>query len=167
MRIIKQIFAFLLLVALQVFVLNNILFFGYLNPYIYLIFIMFLPVNTPRVYTLLMAFALGFMIDLFENSGGVHIAATVFLAFIRPILIRIASRKRGADLEELKVQNMDFPNFLLYAALSIFAHHLLLFIIEAYDLARLGTVLARTTFSSAFTLLFVILWRLWNKRKTD
>jgi len=166
-RILKQIVSFIFLVALQVLIFNNILFAGYLNPYIYLIFILFLPVITPRAYVLLLAFVLGFTIDLFENSGGVHIAATVFLAFVRPVLLQISSRKQGSDFEELKIRNLETANFLVYAILAIFVHHFVLFTIEAYDFARLGTVLARTALSSAFTLLFVFLWRLWDRRKKD
>lgn len=164
MSILKQILGFIFLVALQVLVFNNILFAGYLNPYIYLIFILFLPVITPRAYVLLLAFLIGFIIDLFENSGGVHIAATVFLAFVRPLLLQIASRKRGSDFEELKIRNLETGNFLVYAILAIFVHHFVLFAIEAYDFTRLGTILARTAVSSAFTLLFVFLWRLWGRR---
>ncbi len=165
MKEIKQILSFVFLIALQILVLNNIFFAGYLNPYIYLIFILFLPVKMPKVYVLLLAFIAGMLMDLFENSGGVHIAATVLLAYLRLGLLKLATRKRGIDFDEINIYKLDFGNLMFYAALGVLVHHLTLFTIENYSYRHLGTVLARTTLSSIFTLLFILLWRLWNIRK--
>lgn len=164
---IKQISSFLLLLLLQVLIFNNILFMGYLNPYVYVLFILMLPMTYSRIAVLLLAFVMGACIDIFENSGGVHIAASVFLAWIRRPLLRVATQKRGLDFENLRIGKMSFSNFSLYALLAIFIHHLMLFLIESFQLADIGTVMVRTVISSIFTFIFVLLVQLWNFRKKD
>ena len=73
--VLKNIFRFIILVLVQVLVLNNIQFLGYINPYIYILFILSLPVRTPRWASLLLAFVLGLTIDIFANTPGMHASA--------------------------------------------------------------------------------------------
>lgn len=158
---------FLLLLLLQVFVLNNVAFMGYLNPYIYILFVMMLPVRMPRSTVLILAFLLGLGMDMFENSGGVHIAATVLLAYVRLPIMKVATQRRGEDFMSVKPNKLRFSNLVVYAVLAIFIHHLTLFLIESYSFKDLGNVLMRTLVSSIFTLIFVLIVQLWNYRKKD
>ena len=167
MTIFRQVIFFFFLVLLQVLVLNNIAFSGYLNPYVYILFILILPVSTDRIYELLMAFALGLCIDIFENSGGVHIAATVLLSFLRRPILRLATQKQGQDFEEIIIEKLPITNQLVYFTLAIYLHHLTLFSIESFSFSEIGTILARTLMSGLFTGLFIILVQLWRLRKKD
>lgn len=163
----RHIIRFAGLVLLQVLVLNNILFYGYLNPYVYVLFILLLPQQTSRGWLLILAFLMGACIDLFENSGGVHIAATVALAWLRPVLLRTATRKRGTDFEELRIDRLGLSSRITYTGLAVFIHHFLLFALEAYRLADLGTVLVRSFVSSIFTAVFILILQLWQMQKKD
>ena len=78
-----------LFVLLQVLVLNEILFFAYINPYLYLTLIISIPLKTPNWLLLFYAFLIGFLIDLFSGSLGFHSTATVFIAFIKIGLAKI------------------------------------------------------------------------------
>ena len=165
MGAIRYILSFILLVLLQVLIFNNILFYGYLNPYIYVAFILWLPLSTGRGNVLLLAFMLGLCIDLFENSGGVHIAASVLLAYFRRPLLRLTTRKQGADFEDLNINRLQTGNMVVYALVAILLHHYALFLIESYSFRDLGTVLVRTLMSSIFTFIFVLLLQLWRFRR--
>lgn len=165
MSIFRYISSFILLVLLQVLIFNNIFFAGYLNPYVYIVFILFLPLTVRRTYVLFLAFLLGMCIDFFENSGGVHIAATVLLAFLRRPLLRVATRKQGADFEDIRMGRLSFGNLIIYTLLSVFIHHLALFMIESYSLKDPVILLFRTLLSLSFTFVFVLLLQLWNFRK--
>ena len=79
--VLQNIFSFILLVLVQVLVLNNIQFLGYIDPYLYILFILVLPVQMPRWFLLILAFALGITIDIFSNTLGMQAFATVFIAF--------------------------------------------------------------------------------------
>jgi rod shape-determining protein MreD len=76
---------FVLLILLQVLLFNNIQFSGYINPYIYVMFILLLPVEIPAWLMLLLSFATGVIIDYFSGSPGVHSSATVLAGFVRPL----------------------------------------------------------------------------------
>lgn len=167
MTVLGAIGRFILLVAFQVLVLNNISFSGYLNPYVYILFLLYLPVSVSRVNQLLLAFILGMSIDIFENSGGVHAAATVLLAFSRNSLLRIASQRRGVDFEDINIARLPLGNLMLYTLLGILLHHFALFLIEDFRFSDVGIVLARTLVSGIFTFVFVLLWQLWNIKRRD
>ncbi len=167
MNVIKQSLFFVFLVLLQVLVLNNIAFAGYLNPYVYILFILLLPISTDRIYDMLLAFLLGLCIDLFENSGGVHIASTVLLALLRRPILRLATQKQGQDFQEISIEKLPLTNQLIYFSLAIFLHHLSLFLIESFTFSKLGTVLVRTLISGGFTGVFIILVQLWRLRPKD
>lgn len=87
--IIENIIRFIVLVLLQVLLLNNINFLGYINPYLYVLFLVLYPFNTPQTLFLLVAFLLGITIDTFEDSGGINAAACVVIAYIRPVFFKI------------------------------------------------------------------------------
>lgn len=164
MTLIKQSIFFIFLVLLQVLVLNNVAFAGFLNPYVYVLFILLFPVSSSRIYEMLIAFILGLSIDLFENSGGVHIAATVLLSFMRRAILRLSTQKQGQDFEEISIEKLPLTNQLVYFSLAIFLHHFTLFLIESFSFQNIGTILVRTLISGLFTGVFIILVQLWRLR---
>ena len=161
----KYILYFIIIVLLQVLVFNHIFFRGYMNPYVYIIFLLYLPIATSRGLLLTSAFLLGLSIDIFENSGGVHASASLVLAYLRPAFLKLVSRRQGADLEDLKIINFGLPSMLVYSIFAIFLHHFVLFMLEAFRWSDVGTVLVRTLYSSIFTLIFVLIVQLWNYRR--
>lgn len=163
----KQISSFILLLLLQILIFNHFNVSGWLNPYVYVLFVLMLPMTYSRATVLILAFVMGGCIDIFENSGGVHIAATVFLGWIRRPLLRVATQKRGVDFENLRIGRLTLSNFAIYAIVGVFIHHFLLFLIESSQLRDIGTVMVRTVVSTGFTFIFVMMVHLWNFRKKD
>jgi len=101
LTIIQNIIRFLLLVLFQVLVLNNIEFLGFINPYLYILFILSLPVQTPRWFALLLAFVLGLTIDTFSNTMGMHAFASVLICFLRNGIINDAGY---ADIDWFRIE---------------------------------------------------------------
>ena len=81
-EVIWNILRFVVVVALQVFILNELRLGGFINPWLYLYFILMLPIHIPGWLLLMVAFLTGFTIDVFSNTIGMHTLATVFLAFL-------------------------------------------------------------------------------------
>ena len=81
---------FILLLVAQVVIFNNFNFFGYINPYPYILFIILYPVNGNKYSLLLASFLLGLTMDLFCNSGGVHAASCLLLAYFRPLIFKFS-----------------------------------------------------------------------------
>jgi len=165
MRWILNIIGILVLIFLQVYFFNQFLFMGYLNPYIYLYPVLGVFMRLPRLGQLLAAFALGASIDLLEGSGGVHTAATVFLAFLSPLIFQIFNSGREENSEESGVKTLSIERSLGFLFLGIFIHHLALFSLESFSPDTWLVVLKRTVYSSLFSFAFVLLYQLWNTRR--
>src|SRR6188768_1775689 len=96
-KILQHVIRFLFVVGLQVVLLNHVQWNGYINPYIYILFILLLPVEIPNWLLLVLALFTGLVIDAFGNSGGMHAAATVFMAFARPGMLRLIAPRDGYE----------------------------------------------------------------------
>ncbi|WP_417200449.1 rod shape-determining protein MreD [Bizionia sp.] len=156
---------FIVLVLAQVLVFNHINFLGSINPYIYVIFILLFPVNNNRLVFLLLSFALGLTIDMFSDSGGVHAAAAVTIAFIRPVVLKFCF---GSVYEHhtIKFKNVDFGAKVIYFIILIFIHHFILFALEIFNFNDIILVLQKTLFSSIFTIILCLITTILFSRKT-
>ncbi len=169
-RLPGYILSFFLLVLLQILVFNNIQFSGYVNPYVYILFIFMLPFETPGYLLLILAFILGLTIDLFSNTPGMHSFATVLMAFVRPSLLRaIAPRDDYQPGTTPSMHDYGFGWYFKYTVVLTLVHHITLFFIEVYDFSYFFSTLWRIISSSIFTLIFVFIAQLFvfkkNKRR--
>ncbi len=156
--IIKNIARFFLLVALQVLLFNNIQFSGYINPYVYILFIMSLPFGTPRWLVLILSFILGMSIDMFSDSAGIHAAACTFMGYSRSYILSLV--KPRDDYDESKspsIKDMGFAWFITYAAILTVLHHFVYFYMEVFRFSEIFSVLLRVILSSIFSLLIIII----------
>ena len=116
----RNIFRFFVVVLFQVLVMDNVMINGYMNPYIYLLFILLLPFETPRWLLLLSGFALGLTMDLFTGTLGMHTAATVLAAFVRPYLLNLLASRDGYEPETFpRIHYYGFLWFLKYTLLLV------------------------------------------------
>lgn len=155
--IVKNIIRFVILILLQVTVFNNIQLSGFVNPYLYILFILLLPFETPPWLLLVLSFFMGLSIDVFSNTIGIHASACVFMAFLRPfVLNNISVRDNYEASIEQGLYVYGFSWFFKYALILILAHHSFLFIVEVFSFNNFGDTLIRIILSSIFTLLLVI-----------
>lgn len=148
---------FIVLALIQIFVLDNIQFLGYINPMIYVLFILSLPVRFPKWLSLLLAFLMGLIIDIFSNTLGMHTFATVFLAFVRiPVTNLIVRFDEGVNpVPSFKTFGVN--NYVKYVVICVLLHHFTLFFIESFSLAGFLFTLIKILASSAVTILFILL----------
>jgi len=157
-RYIIHIARFVVLVFFQVLVLDNIQLSGYLNPYFYVLFILLLPFETPRWLLLLSAFFLGFSVDLFENSLGINIAASILMAFLRPYVIQlVASKQEYEPGLEPCIRDLGFTWFISYSLILVFIHHFALFYIEVFRFSEFLSTFYRVIGSTIFTMVLIII----------
>jgi len=156
-RTIYLILLFVFLLLLQVLVLNNILFLGYVNPYIYIVFIFLYPIKENRFSILITAFFLGLSIDAFSNSGGIHTFATLFIAYIRLFFFKVIFKKTTTDYQLFNLRHESFDKVFNYTAILTLIHHFILFSLTNFSFYNFTNVLINTLFSSVFTLLLYFL----------
>ena len=156
--IVKYTGIFILIILIQILVMDNIGFSGYVNPYIYILFIILLPIQSPAWLILLLSFLTGLTVDLFEVTPGLHTSATVFAGFIRPYILRIIAPHDGYESGNLPgIGPYGFRWFLLYVSLIVGLHHFFLFYIEVFRFAHFFQTLARVIISSLFSILFIVI----------
>lgn len=149
---------FILLILVQVLVLNNVQFSGFINPFIYIIFILWLPIETPNSLLMFLSFLMGLSIDVFSETLGLHTSAAVFLAFCRPSVLKAIAPRDGYELNQKPSMNqLGTSWFVIYALLCTFLHHFFLFFVEVFSFDNffntLGRILASTTFSFVLILI--------------
>ena len=147
---------FVVLTLVQVLILNNINFLGYINPYIYILFIILYPVKNNRTLFIFLSFLLGLSIDLFTDSGGVHAAASVFIAYIRPPVLKF-SFGMIYEHQTIKFAQTELGNRLVYFSILTTIHHLVMFSMEIFNFNDIILILQKTLFSSIFTILLCLL----------
>ncbi len=150
---------FITLVLIQVLVMNKINFYGFLNPYIYILFILLLPFETPGWLLLLLSFFTGLTVDLFSGTLGLHAASSIFAGFMRPLIIKFVGEKPDYDITtQPKLQQMGLKWFIAYALLMIFAHQLFLNLLDVFSFDEFWQTLLRVIVSAFFTFLFILLF---------
>jgi rod shape-determining protein MreD len=151
------IISFVIIVLIQVVIMNNIQFSGFINPYFYILFIILLPVNTPRYLLLILGFLLGITIDIFSNTPGIHASATVFIAFLRPFILNSYNLDDQERMMIPSISNIGVKWFINYVAIMIVAHHFFLFFIEVFSFSGFLYTLLRCILSSIFTFVFILI----------
>lgn len=144
---------------LQVLVLNNVNIDGFVNPYVFVLFILMLSFDTKPLKLLLLGFLLGLIIDLFNGTLGMNAFATVVVAFLRPHFLN-TFKPRSDKIRYPSVKTFEFSWMLFYITSLIFIHHVVYFLIENGSFVNifhtLVLIILSTIISSfiAFLLLF-------------
>ena len=155
--------AFILLILFQGLILNNIELGGYINPFLYIVFILALPFETPNWLVLILGFVLGIFIDSFTSTMGMHTSATVFMAFCRAYLLKLIAPRGGYEFNSKPtIQMMGLTWYLLYASILIFLHHIFLFYVESFKFTQFFYTMGRAIASTFFTLILVLIIQLFN-----
>lgn len=151
-----NLFRFIILLSLQVIVFNNINLFGFISPFPYILFIILYPVNGNKSGLLVASFLLGIILDMFSNSGGIHTTACLLLAYFRPAIFKFAFGV-SYEYQTIKLNETLTPERFSFLLVAILLHHLVLFILEAFQFSLLWDILIRTLLSSIFTLTICII----------
>lgn len=149
---VNLVFIFFFLLFLQVFVLNNILFFGFINPYVYVAFVFLYPLKEKRIPFLFYSFSLGLLIDFFSDSGGIHAFSILSIAYIRLFFIKLYFRKITADYPFFNLKSESFGKIFNYTVTLTLIHHLIYFSLANFSFQNFSDVLLNVLFSSIFTL---------------
>jgi hypothetical protein len=127
---------FVLLILLQVMLFNNIEIKSYIIPQIYILFILLLPLDTPKWLLLPAAFLTGFFIDLFMYIPGLHAAACTLAGFLRPGVFRLITPKQDYEAGSKPVIQTFGPGwFFRYSFILISAHHFVLYALDEFRLS--------------------------------
>jgi hypothetical protein len=147
---------FILLLVAQVLIFNRIDLFGFINPFPYVLFIILYPVNGNKSGLLAASFLLGLLMDMFWNSGGVHAAACLVLAYYRPAVFKF-SFGLSYEYQTVRLNDVVTPERFSFLLIAIVLHHFVLFVLEVFKVSFLWDILVRTVLSAIFTIITCII----------
>jgi len=160
-----NIFRFIGLVLLQALVLNHINFLGFINPYLYIFFIIVFPLTGNKSLLIFLSFLLGLSVDIFSDSGGIHAAACVVIAYFRPLALKF-SFGVSYEYNTVKINKAALSERISYVTMLVLLHHLVLFSLEIFSYSNILLVLKSALFSSIFSLVLILCSLLIFSRKT-
>lgn len=152
----KQIGRYLLIMVLQVLLFDQLQLWGACHPYIYVLCLLMMPITLPHNVDMLIGAFAGFIMDIFCNSLGVHMAACILLMYIRPYLIGVIVNDKDRLNEQISLHAIGMEALLKYTVIMVLIHHLTVFSLAAWSWSHMGFVLLETIVSSTITILLVI-----------
>jgi hypothetical protein len=166
--LVKNIIRFALFILFQVFILNEVPpLHQFIIPYIYFLYILWLPFNINRFVLLLISFAFGITLDYFTGSAGLHAAPCVLIAYLRPFLLNLLIPQDTTEHSYLEpsIKSMGWAPYSLYVTLLTFIHHFLLVLIEWLQFGNFVYFLGKVAATTAVSLLLIFITEMLFFRK--
>ncbi len=167
-RLIKYILRFIIFILVQQFILNKIPpLHRFITPYLYFLFILWLPFSISRAGLMFVSFLLGLTLDYFTGTPGLHAAPCVLIAYIRPFLINILISHEGAEMNyaEPSIKSMGFAPYSVYALILTLFHHAYLVFIEWMHFGDILYFLGKVTATTGISLLLIFITEMLFFRK--
>jgi rod shape-determining protein MreD len=141
---------------LQVLLFDQLQLLGVCHPYIYVLCLLMMPITLSHSADMIIGAVVGLIMDIFCNSMGIHTAACIFIMFIRPYLIGAIVNDKDRLNEQISLRSLGMEALLRYVVILVVIHHLIVFLLAAWNWAHIGFVLVETLVSSLVTISIII-----------
>jgi hypothetical protein len=170
-NVLKNSARFILFLLIQIIILNEIPpIHQFVTPYLYFIFILWLPFGTSRIVTTLFGFGIGYALDMFTNTPGLHAAAASLIGYLRPTILNILlAQELSEELnKEPSIATMGWGPFAFYIFSLTFVHHFYLVLLEWLQFGNFSYFIGKVFFTSLLSILLILLVELLlNRRKIN
>lgn len=168
-NVIKNSVRFVLFLLVQIIILNEVPpIHQFITPYLYFTFILWLPFGTSRLSLTLLGFIVGYALDVFTNTPGLHAAACGLIGYVRPsILNLLLSQETSEEFNrEPSVGSMGWGPFLIYVMILTFVHHFYLVLLEWLQFGNFVYFIGKVIATSLMSVLLIFVVELvMNRRK--
>jgi len=168
-NILKNSVRFTLFLLIQIIILNEVPpIHQFITPYLYFIFILWLPFGTSRIATTLLGFVLGYTLDTFTNTPGLHAAAATLIGYLRPTILNLLLAQELSEelTKEPSIGTMGWGPFMFYIFSLTFIHHFYLVLLEWLQFGNFSYFIGKVFFTSGMSMLLILLVELLlNRRK--
>lgn len=148
--------AFVVLVILQIFLVDNISLGLYFHPLIYVAFIIMLPLDMKHIWVMLLSALTGLTIDMLTGMGGLNVIAATAVGFVRPMLLNTAVGHNTATDDTMPaLHRLQAKNLIWYIILMVVVHSLIYFFMEAMSLSNLHHTALRMLISDVVAVAIV------------
>lgn len=152
-----QIISFFIYLLYQVLILKNIVLFNTAFCFLYVAYLFFLPVEANPLFLMFAGFLMGFAIDIFYDSLGLHAFSCVLVMYVRNYWLSLITPQGGYDSSatpSIAINGMQW--FLVYTFPLVFLHHSVLFFVEAGGFGMFWFTLWKIITSTLFTTIVTV-----------
>jgi rod shape-determining protein MreD len=168
-NILKNSIRFVLFLLIQIIILNEVPpIHQFITPYLYFTFLLWLPFGTNRLTLTVLGFILGYCLDVFTNTPGLHAAACTLVGYIRPTILNLLLAQEASEeiTKEPSVGSMGWGPYFIYVLLLTFTHHFYLVLLEWLQFGNFGYFLGKVIATSLMSVLLIfVVELLMNRRK--
>jgi cell shape-determining protein MreD len=168
-NLIKNIIRFILFLLIQVVILNEVPpIHQFITPYIYFLFILWLPFGTSRISLTILGFVVGYTLDLFTNTPGLHAAACSLMGYLRPTILNLLLAQEASEeiSREPSIGTMGWGPYFIYIFILTFIHHFYLVLLEWLQFGNFTYFIGKVTATCLMSVLLILLAELiMNRRK--
>ncbi len=170
-NILKNTARYILFLLIQIIILNEVPpLHQFITPYIYFLFLLWMPFGTSRLTMTFLGFAFGYSLDLFTNTPGLHAAACTLLGYVRPSVLNLLLAQEATEEinKEPSIGNMGWGPYFIYVFILTFIHHFYLVLIEWLQFGSFGYFLGKVISTSLMSILLIFIVELiMNRRKLN
>lgn len=166
--LVRNIIRFCLFLAVQVYILNKIPHLHrFITPYLYFLFILWLPFSINRFWLMVIAFFCGLSLDYFTMTPGLHAAVCVLIAYVRPFIISILTPKDPSEFNyrEPSPRAMGWTPYSVYVFALTILHHLYLVFLEWLQFGNLFDFILKVIGTTGVSMLLIFIVELLFPRK--
>jgi hypothetical protein len=157
--LVKNIIRLIIFTLVQVYVLDKIPHLHrFIVPYLYFLFILWLPFTMPRLGVLAIGFLTGLLLDYFKMTPGLHTAACVLIAYVRPFIINVLMPKETMEFNyyEPSPRGMGWGPYMVYAFILTLLHHVYLVALEWLQFGTFLNFLIKVIATTGISMLLII-----------
>lgn len=158
-RILPQIAAFLAYLLAQVLFFDHFTLFRMATPYVFILFLLMIPVTIPLGAYMLIAFVSGLLIDMFSTHTliGLHAFSCVLMVVLRdPWIDVFTNRTSFKGKEDMFLRMQPFNWYVTYFVPLLFVHHLAYYMLEEFGFGNFGYTIGKVFFSVLFSAFFIL-----------
>jgi len=154
----KHFFRLAIFILIQVYVLNKIPHLHRLiTPYLYYLPLLWLPFSVSRIGLLLIGFLTGLTLDYFMNTPGLHAAACLLVAYVRPFVISVLTPKDSSEFNyrEPSPKAIQWTPYAIYVFVLTLLHHGYMVFLEWLDFGRFLDFIIKVIATTGISMLLI------------
>ncbi|ULQ56341.1 rod shape-determining protein MreD [Flavihumibacter rivuli] len=166
--LVKNTLRFILFILVQVYVLHKIPpLHRFVVPYLYFLYIIWLPFNMGRAWLMFVAFLFGLSLDYFLVTPGLHAAACVLIAYVRPFLVSLLIRQEAAEQSYASpsIYSMGWAPYATLVLVLTLLHHTYLVLLEWLEFGNFFYFIGKVLATTGVSLLLILITELLFSRK--
>lgn len=139
----------LALLAVQIFILDQLSIAMWLRPMLFPLIVILLPMEWRTIWVLVVSLAVGVVMDVSLGGAGLYTATLLPLAVVRSTVMYLTTRRSVEHGDQTSLlSRMSLRQLMIYVGAMMFVHHLFFFWLETMSMVSLWHLVATIIMST-------------------